>query len=64
MNAGRPTVLSLGGKGKFGDWQDPKQSYLIQNGPLAFGSTYERINGGTYAIGSGPACAFCPAISR
>ena len=47
VNAGRPTVLSLGAKGKFGDWQDPKQSYLIQHGPLAFGSTYERINGGT-----------------
>ena len=35
MKAGRPTVLSLGAKGGFGDWNDPKQSYLIQNGPLA-----------------------------
>src|SRR5260370_41678377 len=47
VNAGRPTVLSLGAKGKFGDWQDPKQAYLIQKGPLAFGSPYERVNGGT-----------------
>jgi len=47
VNAGRPTVLSLNGKDKFGDWRDPKQSYLIQKGPLAFSSTYERINGGT-----------------
>src|SRR5262249_59874146 len=47
INAGRPTVLSLGANGKFGDWQDPKQSYLIQKGPLPFASTYERVNGGT-----------------
>ena len=47
VNAGRPTVLSLNPRGTFGDWQDPKQSYLIQDGPLAFGSTYERVNGGT-----------------
>lgn len=33
VNAGRPTVLSLGAKGKFGDWQDPKQSYMISEGP-------------------------------
>src|SRR5262245_4972679 len=32
VNAGRPTVLSLGPKGQFGDWSDPKQSYLIQTG--------------------------------
>ena len=47
LNAGRPTVMSLGAKGAFGDWQNPTESYLIQKGPLAFGSTYERINGGT-----------------
>jgi choline dehydrogenase-like flavoprotein len=51
VNAGRPTVLTLNPNGppgkNFGDWQDPKQAYLIQKGPLAFGSTYERINGGT-----------------
>jgi glucose dehydrogenase len=47
VNAGRPTVLSLGAKGGFGDWTDPKQSYLIQKGPRPFGSTYDRIAGGT-----------------
>jgi choline dehydrogenase-like flavoprotein len=47
INAGRPTVLSLGPKGGFGDWTDPKQSYLIQKGPRPFGSTYDRIAGGT-----------------
>ncbi|HBF29479.1 GMC family oxidoreductase [Rhizobium sp.] len=43
LNAPRPTVLTLSAN----NWQDPKQAYLIQKGPLAFGSTYERINGGT-----------------
>ena len=47
MNAGRPTVLSLLRKGGFGDWTDPKQSYLIQKGPRPFASTYDRIAGGT-----------------
>jgi choline dehydrogenase-like flavoprotein len=47
VNAGRPTVLSLGPKGKFGDWTDPKQAYLVQKGPRPFGSTYDRIAGGT-----------------
>jgi glucose dehydrogenase len=60
VNAGRPTVLSLGAKGKFGDWQDPKQSYLIQKGPLAFGSTYERINGGTSRHWLGTSLRFVP----
>jgi choline dehydrogenase-like flavoprotein len=60
VNAGRPTVLSLGAKGKFGDWQDPKQSYLIQKGPLAFGSTYERVNGGTARHWLGTSLRFVP----
>jgi glucose dehydrogenase len=60
VNAGRPTVLSLGAKGKFGDWQDPKQAYLIQKGPLAFGSTYERINGGTVRHWLGTSLRFVP----
>jgi hypothetical protein len=47
MNAGRPTVLSLLRKGGFGDWTDPKRSYLIQKGPRPFASTYDRIAGGT-----------------
>ena len=36
VNAGRPTVLSVGPKGGFGDWTDPKQAYLIQKGPRPF----------------------------
>jgi glucose dehydrogenase len=48
VNAGRPTVMSLLPKGGgFGDWTDPKQSYLIQKGPLPFASTYDRVAGGT-----------------
>jgi glucose dehydrogenase len=47
VNAGRPTVLSLSPKGGFGDWTDPKQAYLIQKGPRPFGSTYDRVAGGT-----------------
>jgi choline dehydrogenase-like flavoprotein len=47
VNAGRPTVMSLGAKGGFGDWTDAKQSYLIQKGPRPFGSTYDRVAGGT-----------------
>jgi glucose dehydrogenase len=47
VKAGRPTVMSLGPKGGFGDWTDPSQSYLIQQGPRPFGSTYDRIAGGT-----------------
>ena len=42
--AGRPTVLSLAGAES---WRDAKQSYLIQTGVVPFGSTYERIGGGT-----------------
>jgi choline dehydrogenase-like flavoprotein len=60
VNAGRPTVLSLGAKGKPGDWQDPKQAYLIQKGPLPFGSTYERINGGTVRHWLGTSLRFVP----
>src|SRR5262245_28746085 len=65
VNAGRPTVQSLGakakpGESKFGDWQDPKQAYLIQKGPLPFGSTYERINGGTVRHWLGTSLRFVP----
>src|SRR5262245_12753248 len=60
VNAGRPTVLSLLAKGGFGDWTDPKQAYLIQKGPLAFGSTYERINGGTVRHWLGTSLRFVP----
>jgi glucose dehydrogenase len=39
LNAGRPTSLMIK--------ERPERSYLVQDGPLAFGSTYERIGGGT-----------------
>ena len=61
LNAGRPTVLSLEAKGGFGDWQDPRQSYLIQDGPLAFGSSYERVNGGTARHWLGTSLRLMPA---
>ena len=60
MNAGRPTVLSLGAKANSAIGSDPKQSYLVQNGPLAFGSTYERINGGTARHWLGTSLRFLP----
>jgi choline dehydrogenase-like flavoprotein len=65
VKAGRPTVLSLGpkskdGKKSFGDWTDPTQSYFIQKGPLAFGSTYERLNGGTSRHWLGTSLRFVP----
>ncbi|MET4175924.1 choline dehydrogenase-like flavoprotein [Bradyrhizobium sp. LA6.1] len=60
VNVGRPTVLSLGARYRFGDWQDPKQSYLIQQGPLPFASTYERINGGTSRHWLGTSLRFLP----
>jgi choline dehydrogenase-like flavoprotein len=41
-NDPRPVVLDLGG------WQErPPTGYLVQNGPLPFSSTYERVGGGT-----------------
>jgi glucose dehydrogenase len=47
VTAGRPTVLSLGPKDGFGDWTNPRSSYLVQKGPLPFASTYDRVAGGT-----------------
>lgn len=61
VNAGRPTVLSLSGNDNpFGAWQDPKQAYLIQKGPLPFASTYERINAGTSRHWLGTSLRFLP----
>ena len=59
-NAGRPTVLTLNAN----NWQDPTQAYLIQKGPLAFGSTYDRIGAGTTPIGSAPVLDSCRTTSR
>jgi len=55
MNAPRPSVLTLGS-----NWKDPKQSYLIQDGPHAFGSTYERVAGGTMRHWLGTSLRFVP----
>ena len=60
VNAGRPTVLTLNPNGGFGAWQDPKQAYLIQKGPLAFASTYERVNAGTTRHWLGTSLRFVP----
>jgi choline dehydrogenase-like flavoprotein len=56
VNAGRPTVLTLGA----GNWQNPKQAYLIQKGPLAFASTYDRVGGGTTRHWLGTSLRFVP----
>jgi len=56
VNAGRATSVMLGPK----SWKDPAQSYLIQTGPLPFGSTYERIGGGTSLHWLGTSLRFLP----
>jgi choline dehydrogenase-like flavoprotein len=56
LNAARPTVLTLGAN----NWKDPAQSYLIQDGPVAFGSTYERVAGGTMRHWLGTSLRFVP----
>ena len=56
QNAPRPTVLTLGPS----NWQDPTQSYFIQKGPLPFGSTYERVGGGTVLHWLGTSLRFAP----
>jgi choline dehydrogenase-like flavoprotein len=56
LNAGRPTVLTLDKS----NWKNPKEAYLIQKGPLAFASTYERIAGGTMRHWLGTSLRFVP----
>jgi choline dehydrogenase-like flavoprotein len=56
LNAGRPTVLTLDAT----NWHDPRMAYLIQDGPLAFGSTYERIAAGTMRHWLGTSLRMCP----
>jgi glucose dehydrogenase len=63
VKAGRPTVLSTNPKGGFGDWTDPKTSYLIQKGPRPFASTYDRVAGGT-AHWLGTSLRFVPSDFR
>jgi choline dehydrogenase-like flavoprotein len=54
VNAGRATSVMLG------SWKDPTQSYLVQTGPMPFGSTYERIGGGTSLHWLGTSLRFLP----
>lgn len=56
VNAGRPNVLSL----LSFNWQDPTKAYLIQKGPLAFASTYDRVGGGTTRHWLGTSLRFVP----
>src|SRR5713101_1665303 len=55
VNAGRATSVMLGP-----NYKDPKQSYLVQTGPMPFGSTYERIGGGTSLHWLGTSLRFLP----
>jgi choline dehydrogenase-like flavoprotein len=56
VNAGRPTSLMLDKD----VWQRPEKSYLIQTGPRAFASTYERVSGGTARHWLGISLRFLP----
>lgn len=56
QNVGRAVTMTLDP----GNWQDPNQAYLIQNGPLAFSSTYERNAGGTGRHWLGTSLRFTP----
>lgn len=55
-NVPKPTVLTLGAD----SWKDPEQSYLDQQGPLPFASTYERTGGGTTRHWLGSSFRFLP----
>jgi choline dehydrogenase-like flavoprotein len=59
VNAGRAASLMLGP-----NWKNPNKSYLIQNGPLPFGSTYERVGGGTSLHWLGTSLRFLPSDFR
>jgi glucose dehydrogenase len=56
LNAGRPNTLTLDA----GTWQDTNAAYLVQQGPLPFSSTYERIAGGTMRHWLGTSLRFVP----
>lgn len=53
---GSPGVLDYA----FPDWQDGEKYYLEQRGPLPFGSTYERLGGGTGNHWQGAALRLVP----
>jgi len=56
QNVGRAVTMTLDA----GNWQNPSKAYLIQNGPLAFSSTYERTAGGTGRHWLGTSLRFTP----
>lgn len=55
QNAPRATIADL-----INGWQNPQTSYLVQKGPLAFTSTYERLGGGTMWHWMGTALRLLP----
>lgn len=56
QNAARASVLTLDKT----TWKDPTKSYLMQTGPLAFASSYERVAGGTMRHWLGTSLRFVP----
>lgn len=54
VNAGRANSIMVSA------WKDPTKSYLVQTGPVPFGSTYERIGGGTSLHWLGTSLRFLP----
>jgi choline dehydrogenase-like flavoprotein len=56
LNAGRANTMTLDAA----TWQNPSFAYLIQQGPLPFSSTYERIAGGTVRHWLGTSLRFVP----
>jgi glucose dehydrogenase len=60
VNAGRANSIMLAPV----VWKDPSKSYLVQTGPIPFGSTYERIGGGTSLHWLGTSLRFLPSDFR
>jgi choline dehydrogenase-like flavoprotein len=58
VNAGRANSIMLAA------WKDRGKSYLVQTGPVPFGSTYERIGGGTSMHWLGTSLRFLPSDFR
>lgn len=56
FNIGRATTATLAAN----NWNQPDQAYMVQQGPLAFSSTYERIAGGTMRHWLGTSLRFVP----
>jgi choline dehydrogenase-like flavoprotein len=60
VNAGRANSIMLAPIA----WKDPSKSYMVQTGPIPFGSTYERIGGGTSLHWLGTSLRFLPSDFR